>query len=634
MQTQLTKNNKKSNLSPAAEQSVFRKTEEGTLLTEQPQTDAALQMKSNFIASNGGTPPGSGDGDNNLNNSRLFDYLKVQPKLTIGSPNDKYEQEANRVADQVMRMPEDARPGWRMLANDTVQRSCSSCGEEENSLQTKPLYTQISPLIQRQPIEEEEEMMQTKPLLQRQPTEEEEEELQPKKIQKKGGSELAEASPDTESKISQSRGSGQPLQEDTRSFMESRFGAGFNGVNIHTDSNAVQMNRDIQARAFTLGSNIYFNLNQYNPNSSHGKRLLAHELTHVVQQNSVLNRVQIQRLCGPEQIGTELSCTRMGGDAFGETFLFNENCDEFAPNQEERLREFAAAHGAGTDVIIHGFASEDGPEDYNEELSCARAEKAGAILNSLGLNVVQLYNHGEVPGDLAERRSVVIQIEHGNMPAPQEQTEPTNTIPPHRQEAEARARTDRTLEFIKIKMNGRGIDHWWIEIDRSESYGWWPSGDASDVDYSDYIDGSLTGILNATNRTDNPGTPTRDPYHGEGAITTFHPVMDDFSLMQGFNRDRVMSDDEIRLAIRDYAVNFAGDYNLLSGPSCHTFISDLMRRLHLVMPSGSLPFPDHNEILGDSNYYIASLIRGGTFASTLEQLMDVLLTTDTGRRIK
>ncbi len=116
----------------------------------------------------------------------LTSNLNIQAKLTVGQPNDKYEQEADRVADQVMRTPEDARPGGRMSANNTVQRSCSSCGAEENPLNTKSLSTSISPLVQMQPVEEEEEVLQPKLLLQSQPTEEEEEELQPKMIQKEG----------------------------------------------------------------------------------------------------------------------------------------------------------------------------------------------------------------------------------------------------------------------------------------------------------------------------------------------------------------------------------------------------------------------------------------------------------------
>ncbi len=66
--------------------------------------------------------------------------------------------------------------------------------------------------------------------------------------------------------------------------MEPRFGTDFSNVKVHTDSSAVQMNQDIQAQAFTHGQDIYFNSGKYSPDTNEGKSLLAHELTHVVQQ--------------------------------------------------------------------------------------------------------------------------------------------------------------------------------------------------------------------------------------------------------------------------------------------------------------------------------------------------------------
>ena len=70
----------------------------------------------------------------------------------------------------------------------------------------------------------------------------------------------------------------------TRHFMESRIGADFSKVNIHTDGRAVQMSKDLKAQAFTVGHDVYFNSGKYSPDTKEGKHLLAHELTHVVQQ--------------------------------------------------------------------------------------------------------------------------------------------------------------------------------------------------------------------------------------------------------------------------------------------------------------------------------------------------------------
>jgi hypothetical protein len=186
---------------------------------------------------------------------RMFNSGVIQAKLKVGWPNDKYEKEADRVADQVMKMPD----------TGNVQRACAEC---------------------------EEEVLQPKPFLQSLPIEEEEEELQPKRIQKKGWRGSAEASSGIESKINQSRGSGQPLPSDTRSFMENRFGIDFGSVKVHSDSISVQMNREVSSQAFTVGNNIYFNSGRYNPGSSSGKQLLAQELTHVVQQNGNDNAIQ------------------------------------------------------------------------------------------------------------------------------------------------------------------------------------------------------------------------------------------------------------------------------------------------------------------------------------------------------
>lgn len=81
--------------------------------------------------------------------------------------------------------------------------------------------------------------------------------------------------------------SGQPLPPDVRQYMEPRFNADFTGVRIHTDGRAVMLNRQLGARAFTVGNQIFFGNGQYQPNSTAGRELLAHELTHTIQQNAV-----------------------------------------------------------------------------------------------------------------------------------------------------------------------------------------------------------------------------------------------------------------------------------------------------------------------------------------------------------
>ncbi len=214
----------------------------------------------------------------------------IQTKLTVGAAHDRYEQEADRVAAQVT-----ALPGSQ---NHNVQRA------EDEELQAKPLAATITPLVQRQPEEEEiqtkalqrqpeeeeiqtkaiqrqseEEEIQTKPL-QRQP---EEEEIQTQRSQAGSGFAVDTA---TERRLATGKGKGSPLPGDVRAFMEARFGADLSGVRLHTDSEAAHLSRALSAQAFTHGQDIYLGAGKYDPASTEGQRLLAHELTHVIQQGA------------------------------------------------------------------------------------------------------------------------------------------------------------------------------------------------------------------------------------------------------------------------------------------------------------------------------------------------------------
>ena len=221
---------------------------------------------------------------------RLFKSGMIQAKLRIGQPNDIYEQEAERVADEVMRMPE---PG--------VQRQVEPEEEEEETLQAKPLANQITPLVQVQrqeepEEEEEEELIQPKPvadqitpLVQRQVEEEEEEEEEDKLQAKATSGHLSEVTPNLESNILSLRGGGgQPLPESARAHFEPRFGRDFSQVRMHTDTRAAESARAVNARAYTVGQDVVFGAGQYVPGTQTGQRLLAHELAHVVQQSNEL----------------------------------------------------------------------------------------------------------------------------------------------------------------------------------------------------------------------------------------------------------------------------------------------------------------------------------------------------------
>jgi len=95
---------------------------------------------------------------------------------------------------------------------------------------------------------------------------------------------VEEVGPEIESGISAIEGSGQPLAESTRSFFEPRFGSDFSNVRVHKDSYGGRLAEALQAKAFTVGSDIIFGAGQFTPETPAGKHLLAHELVHVVQQ--------------------------------------------------------------------------------------------------------------------------------------------------------------------------------------------------------------------------------------------------------------------------------------------------------------------------------------------------------------
>ena len=166
----------------------------------------------------------------------------IQTKLTIGSSNDKYEREADSMSNQIMRMPQSFSKQPLNKGAKDIQRKCANCEKEEEHIQRKPLM-----------------------------------------MKSDGGTPVATQA--LGAQLNSTKGSGSPLPSGTNSFMSNAFGSDFSHVRVHTDSKAQQMNQGLNARAFTHGSDVYFNRGEYNPGSFEGKRLLGHELTHVVQQN-------------------------------------------------------------------------------------------------------------------------------------------------------------------------------------------------------------------------------------------------------------------------------------------------------------------------------------------------------------
>ncbi|CAC5343178.1 hypothetical protein PLAN_30409 [Planktothrix rubescens CCAP 1459/22] len=181
--------------------------------------------------------------------------LSLQKKLTVGEAGDKYEQEADSVAEKVVKKI-NTPSGEQSTSGQGVQR------QEEEDLQMKPDISSI----QRQEGEEEE--IQAKS-------------TQPDQQVMAGG----DASTELETSIQTAKGGGQPLDGGLQRSMGQAMGADFSGVKVHTDSQSDQLNKSIQAKAFTTGQDVFFRQGAYEPSSRGGQELIAHELTHVVQQN-------------------------------------------------------------------------------------------------------------------------------------------------------------------------------------------------------------------------------------------------------------------------------------------------------------------------------------------------------------
>ncbi|MGP1421256.1 MAG: eCIS core domain-containing protein [Tannerella sp.] len=168
-------------------------------------------------------------------------HAMVQPKLELTTPGDSHEQEADRMADFVMRK---AFSGSSGIPTEHPSRTSA-----------------LPPVISRQTD---------------------------------GVSSGIAIDSTTENSINASRGGGQPLPGTLRTKMESGFGADFSGVRLHTGSQAADLSNTLQAKAFTCGNDIFFNSEQYDPQSALGQHLIAHELTHVVQQSGKVGRCCIK----------------------------------------------------------------------------------------------------------------------------------------------------------------------------------------------------------------------------------------------------------------------------------------------------------------------------------------------------
>lgn len=187
----------------------------------------------------------------------------VQRRLKIGQPNDPYEREADHVAEQVMRMPE---PSPSQPASFSIPT---------NGMQIQRADSTHEVELRRQSLDEEKKRKRL--------------EEEGTVSAKESPGETPALSPKAESQINNLQsGGGEPLSESARAYFEPRFGQDFSGVRVHHGSQAAESAQAINARAYTTGQDVVFGAGEYTPETTEGKTLLAHELTHVVQQSSVL----------------------------------------------------------------------------------------------------------------------------------------------------------------------------------------------------------------------------------------------------------------------------------------------------------------------------------------------------------
>lgn len=191
----------------------------------------------------------------------------VQAKLRVGLPRDPCEQEADRMADRVMRMSQPPAPEGEHTPNfrstsPVVQKKCAACSSGgtpcpdcEKELRRQPGQHSGTGLGRMGAV----------------------------------GTGAPSVSPAVEARIKSRHGGGRSLPASERSFFESRMGTSFASTRIHTDAEASRLASRIQARAFTIGNDVFFANGEYHPNQAAGRHLLAHELTHVLQQTGASN---------------------------------------------------------------------------------------------------------------------------------------------------------------------------------------------------------------------------------------------------------------------------------------------------------------------------------------------------------
>jgi hypothetical protein len=215
--------------------------------------------------------------------------IRLQRKLKISTPSDQYEQEADLVAEQVMRAPATRGDGQTQHQTPQTKLRVGVAGDQ-NEQEADQVTAQVSRMPE--PQSPSLALSQVSPsLLQRKCFRCESEpgpDLPEKEVQRKARAESGEAAlygDDVAAHVDSSRGGGEPLSPSARAFFEPRFNHDFGGVRLHTGARAAASAQAVNARAYTIGDDVVFGAGEFAPETCEGRRLLAHELTHVIQQS-------------------------------------------------------------------------------------------------------------------------------------------------------------------------------------------------------------------------------------------------------------------------------------------------------------------------------------------------------------
>jgi len=274
--------------------------------------------------------------------------LRVQPKLQLNQPGDQFEQEADAMADKVMRMPnhlagqqssesDKSSHFFRKGQENIILRKCADCEKEDEE----------------------------------------------KKLQRKEANNSSLFNPQSLVNDALNSSSGKPMDFNTRSFMEVHFNQDFSNVRIHDNDLAAKSANSIDAIAYTSRNNIVFNRGKYSPNSHAGKRLLAHELTHVTQQASGIKPIMRQGLTReePQSLTINLDPVQLSDAALEkETRLLTEWLDKQGKSTERTDQLFLTLYQLKAEQDRRGkktIQSKQQPQQSNLPPGLSKTIKTG-----------------------------------------------------------------------------------------------------------------------------------------------------------------------------------------------------------------------------------------------------------------